>query len=426
MATTIIDELRWRGLIYDKTEGLDELTSAGKITLYNGFDPTKDTLHVGHLVPMMQLARWQRYGHSPIALAGGGTGMIGDPGGRSTERNLLSLEEIDANVIHIKTQLESILDFEVKSNPAKVVNNADWLRRLSLVDFLRDTGKHFTVNYMMAKDSVKSRLEREDGGISFTEFSYMLLQAYDYLHLFDVEKCALQAGGSDQWGNILTGVELIRRVRGKRAHALVYPLITRADGTKFGKTAGGTSVWLSPEYTSPYRFYQFWYNTDDADVVTYLKYFTWLDEGRIAEMEHLLFDQPERREAQRTLAREVTRMVHGETALAKAEQASQALFGGDVTGLDAADIEDIFAEVPSNEVAKEALSDGVAIVDLLVTSGLANSKADARRAIQGGGIYLNNERVTDATQATDLSQAIDGRFLILRKGRRQYHLVRVR
>ena len=426
MATTIIEELRWRGLIYDKTEGIDELTSADKITLYNGFDPTKDTLHVGHLVPMMQLARWQRYGHTPIALAGGGTGMIGDPGGRSTERNLLSLEEIDANVVHIKTQLESILDFEVESNPAKVVNNADWLRRLSLVDFLRDTGKHFTVNYMMAKDSVKSRLEREDGGISFTEFSYMLLQAYDYLHLFDVEKCALQAGGSDQWGNILTGVELIRRVRGQRAHALVYPLITRADGTKFGKTAAGTSVWLSPEYTSPYRFYQFWYNTDDADTVTYLKYFTWLDQGRIAELEHLLYEQPERREAQRTLAREVTRMVHGETALGKAEQASQALFGGDITGLGTADIEDIFAEVPSNEVAKEALSDGLAVVDLLVASGLAGSKADARRAIQGGGIYLNNERVADATQAASLSQAIDGRFLVLRKGRRQYHLVRVR
>lgn len=426
MATTIIDELRWRGLIYDKTEGLDELTGTSKITLYNGFDPTKDTLHVGHLVPMMQLARWQRFGHTPIALAGGGTGMIGDPGGRSAERNLLSLEEIDANVVHIKAQLESILDFEVKSNPAKVVNNADWLRRLSLVDFLRDTGKHFTVNYMVAKDSVKSRLEREDGGISFTEFSYMLLQAYDYLHLFDVENCLLQAGGSDQWGNILTGVELIRRVRGQRAHALVYPLITRADGSKFGKTAEGTSVWLSPEYTSPYRFYQFWYNTDDGDAVTYLKYFTWLDEGRIAELEHLLFEQPERREAQRTLAREVTRMVHGETALGKAEQASQALFGGDVSGLDAADIEDIFVEVPSNEVSKEALSDGLTVVDLLVESGLASSKADARRSIQGGGIYLNNERVTDAAQAAGLSQAIDGRFLVLRKGRRQYHLVRVR
>lgn len=426
MATTIIEELRWRGLIYDKTEGLDELTSANKITLYNGFDPTKDTLHVGHLVPMMQLARWQRYGHTPIALAGGGTGMIGDPGGRSAERNLLSLEEIDANVVHIKAQLESILDFEVKSNPAKVVNNADWLRRLSLVDFLRDTGKHFTVNYMMAKDSVKSRLEREDGGISFTEFSYMLLQAYDYLHLFDVENCALQAGGSDQWGNILTGVELIRRIRGQRAHALVYPLITRADGTKFGKTAGGTSVWLSPEYTSPYRFYQFWYNTDDADVITYLKYFTWLTQADIEGLQAMLFDQPERREAQRTLAREVTRMVHGETALARAEQASQALFGGDVTGLDAADIEDIFAEVPSSQVAKEALSDGLAVVDLLVGGGLANSRADARRAIQGGGIYLNNERVTDAAQTVDLSGALHGRFLLLRKGRRQYHLVRVR
>ncbi len=391
MATTIIEELRWRGLIYDKTEGIDELTSADKITLYNGFDPTKDTLHVGHLVPMMQLARWQRYGHTPIALAGGGTGMIGDPGGRSTERNLLSLEEIDANVVHIKTQLESILDFEVKSNPAKVVNNADWLRRLSLVDFLRDTGKHFTVNYMMAKDSVKSRLEREDGGISFTEFSYMLLQAYDYLHLFDVEKCALQAGGSDQWGNILTGVELIRRVRGQRAHALVYPLITRADGTKFGKTAAGTSVWLSPEYTSPYRFYQFWYNTDDADTVTYLKYFTWLDQGRIAELEHLLYEQPERREAQRTLAREVTRMVHGETALGKAEQASQALFGGDITGLGTADIEDIFAEVPSNEVAKEALSDGLAVVDLLVASGLAELEG-RRPARHSGRRHLPQQR----------------------------------
>lgn len=425
MATTIIEELRWRGLIYDKTEGLDELTSANKITLYNGFDPTKDTLHVGHLVPMMQLARWQRYGHTPIALAGGGTGMIGDPGGRSAERNLLSLEEIDANVVHIKAQLESILDFEVKSNPAKVVNNADWLRRLSLVDFLRDTGKHFTVNYMMAKDSVKSRLEREDGGISFTEFSYMLLQAYDYLHLFDVENCALQAGGSDQWGNILTGVELIRRIRGQRAHALVYPLITRADGTKFGKTAGGTSVWLSPEYTSPYRFYQFWYNTDDADVITYLKYFTWLTQADIEGLQAMLFDQPERREAQRTLAREVTRMVHGETALARAEQASQALFGGDVTGLDAADIEDIFAEVPSSQVAKEALSGGLAVVDLLVGGGLANSRADARRAIQGGGIYLNNERVTDAAQTVDLSGALHGRFLLLRKGRRQYHLIRV-
>ncbi|MCW5845739.1 MAG: tyrosine--tRNA ligase [Anaerolineae bacterium] len=426
MATTIIDELRWRGLIYDMTEGLNDLKADDKLTLYNGFDPTKDTLHVGNLVPMMQLARWQRFGHTPIALAGGGTGMIGDPGGRSTERNLLALEEIDANVVHIKAQLESILDFEVKSNPAQLVNNADWLRQLSLVDFLRDTGKHFTVNYMVAKDSVKSRLEREDGGISFTEFSYMLLQAYDYLHLFNTQNCVVQTGGSDQWGNILTGVELIRRVRGERAHALVYPLITRADGAKFGKSAEGTSVWLSPRYTSPYRFYQFWFNTGDADAVNYLKYFTWLPQAQIAELEHQLLEQPERREAQRVLAREVTRMVHGETALAKAEQASRALFGGDVAGLDAAEIEEIFAEAPSSELAKDMLSDGVTVVDLLVDTGLVSSKAEARRAIQGGGIYLNDERVADGARAIELSQAIDGRFLILRKGRRKYHLVKVR
>ncbi len=267
-------------------------------------------------------------------------------------------------------------------------------------------------------------MEREDGGISYTEFSYMLLQAYDFLHLFETKGCILQAGGSDQWGNILAGVELIRRARGERAHGLVYPLITNADGSKFGKTAEGTSVWLSAQYTSPYRFYQYWFNIDDADVVTYLKYYTWLNQGTIAELENSVFERPEKREAQRTLAREVTGMIHGETALAKAEQASQALFGGDITGLDAADIEDIFAEVPSSEVAKDALSDGVSVVDLLVSSGLATSKADARRAIQGGGIYLNNERVVDGMTA-GLSQAIDGRFLVLRKGKRQYHLVRV-
>jgi len=427
MATTIIDELRWRGLIYDQTDGVDELTAHHKITLYNGFDPTADSLHIGNLVPLMQLARWQRYGHTPIALAGGGTGMIGDPSGRSTERNLMTLEAIDANVEQIKVQLASILDFEVKSNPARVINNADWLRRLMLTDFLRDTGKHFTVNYMLAKDSVKSRMERDDSGISYTEFTYMLLQAYDFLHLFEHENCQLQAGGSDQWGNITAGVELIRRARGQKAHALVYPLLLRADGSKFGKTAEGDSVWLSPARTSPYRFYQYWFNTDDADVGMYLRYFTWLTQAEMAELEQLTLAQPERREAQRRLAREVTRMIHGETGLARAEAATQALFGGDISGLDAADIEDIFAEVPSSEVTRAALSNGgVAVVDLLVSSGLATSKADARRKIQGGGIYLNNQRVADAAQTATLGQAIDGRFLVLRQGRRQYCLVRVR
>ena len=425
MKKTILDELQWRGLVFDKTEEVSELVANERITLYNGFDPTGDSLHIGHLVPMMQLARWQRYGHTPIALAGGGTGMIGDPSGKSAERNLLSQEIIEANVEQITKQLASILDFEVKSNPAQVVNNADWLLKLPMVEFLRSTGKYFSINYMIAKDSVKSRLEREEGGISFTEFSYMLLQAYDFLHLFDAKNCVLQTGGSDQWGNILTGVELIRRERGQRAHALVYPLITRSDGTKFGKSAEGTNVWLSPARTSPYRFFQFWFNVDDADVINYLKYFTWLDQDRISELEKQLMEQPERRDAQRTLAREVTGMVHGETALAKAEQASQALFGGDVTGLDASDIEDIFAEVPSSVIAKDTLSDGLAAVDLLAGSGLASSKADARRAIEGGGIYINNSRVPDSTTVVMLSQAIGGRFLVLRRGRRQYHLVKV-
>ena len=423
---TILDELRWRDLVYDLTDGVEELVSKQKITLYNGFDPTADSLHIGHLVPLMQLARWQRFGHTPIAVAGGGTGMIGDPSGRSSERNLMTPEAIDANVEQIKIQLAPILDFEVKTNPAQIINNADWLRRLLLTDFLRDTGKHFTVNYMLAKDSVKSRMERDDSGISYTEFTYMLLQAYDYQHLFDTKRCLVQTGGSDQWGNIVAGVELIRRARGQKAHALVYPLLTRADGSKFGKTAEGTSVWLSPTRTSPYRLYQYWFNTDDADVATYLKYFTWLTQAEIAELESLVIAQPERREAQRRLAREVTGMVHGETALARAEQASQALFGGDIAGLPAADIEDIFAEVPSSELRAAALADGGApLVDLLVTSGLATSKADARRKIQGGGIYLNNRRVGDPTQAATMNEAIDGRFLVLRQGRRQYHLVRV-
>jgi tyrosyl-tRNA synthetase len=425
MATNILDEFRWRGLLYGHTEGLEEIVSTRPITLYNGFDPTADSLHIGNLVPMMQLARWQRFGHTPIALAGGGTGMIGDPSGRTTERTLLTVETIEANLVPIKQQLASVLDFETKVNPARIVNNADWLLRIPMMEFLRDVGKHFTVNYMMAKDSVKSRLEREDG-ISYTEFSYMLLQAYDFQYLFDHLGCELQAGGSDQWGNIVAGTELIRKVRGKKAHGLVYPLLTRADGSKFGKTAEGDSVWLSPERTSPFRFYQYWLNTDDADVVTNLKYFTWLTEPEIAELQAAVFERPEQRVAQRALAREVTRMIHGETGLARAEQATQVLFGGVLDGLGADDIQDIFADVPSSEVGREALNGGgLAVVDLLVASGLVSSKADARRSIQGGGIYLNNERVTDPGQQATIGQTVDGRFLVLRKGRKQYHLVRV-
>ncbi len=424
--TNIFDELKWRGLVYDHTEDVANLVAREKITVYNGFDPTGDSLHIGHLVPMMSLARWQRFGHTPIALAGGGTGMIGDPSGKSEERNLLTLEQIQHNLECVRGQLSSILDFEVKSNPARLVNNYDWLSQLNMMDFLRDTGKHFTINYMMAKDSVKSRLEREGDGISYTEFSYMLLQSYDYLHLFDEYNCLLQSGGSDQWGNITAGIELIRRVRGEKAHGMAYPLITRADGSKFGKTASGKSAWLDPKRTSPYRFYQFWLNADDGDAINYLKYFTWLSKLEIQELQDALFERPHLREAQRKLAQEVTRMVHGETAVAKAEMAAAVLFGGDLDGLDADDIADIFADVPSSQVAKAQLGgDGMLLADLLAGSSLANSKGDARRSIKGGGIYVNNVRMTDPMGTVTAVQAIEGKFLILRKGKKKYHLVQV-
>jgi tyrosyl-tRNA synthetase len=424
MAENVFDELKWRGLVYDATENVPEMLGKPPAAVYNGFDATADSLHVGHLVPLIALARLQRFGHIPIPVAGGGTSMIGDPSGRSDERNLLSPEKIEANLECIKRQLAHFLDFEVKTNPARLVNNADWLLSLNLVDFLRDIGKHFTVNYMINKDSVKMRLDREDG-ISFTEFSYMLLQSYDYLHLHDHYGCTLQTGGSDQWGNITAGVELIRRMRGKPSGALVYPLIVKADGTKFGKTASG-SVWLSAEHTSPYRFYQFWLNTDDRDVISYLKYFTWLTQQEVRELETAVLEKPEQREAQRRLAREVTRMVHDETALGKAEQASQVLFGGEISGLSAAEVHDIFSDVPSGQIAGGKLQgEGLALTDLMTECRIVPSKGEARRAIEAGGIYLNNHRVADAAARVTLEDVIDRQFLVLRRGRKNYHLVRI-
>ena len=423
MQSNVFDELKWRGLLYEYVDGVQEMLARKPVTVYNGFDATADSLHVGHLVPLLALARLQRFGHHAIALAGGGTSMIGDPSGKATERQLLSQAQIEANVNEIKLQLAHFLDFEVKTNPARLINNADWLLKLNLVEFLRDTGKHFTVNYMMAKESVKTRLEREDG-ISFTEFSYMLLQSYDFLHLFDFEGCELQTGGSDQWGNITAGVELIRRMRGASAFAIVYPLITKADGTKFGKSETGT-VWLSPKRTSPYRFYQFWLNTDDRDVSKYMKLFTFLDQQTIQELENTLETQPEKRQAQYRLAQEMTRIVHGESELAGAMQASQVLFGGDLHGLAPEAIQDIFADVPSSSLTKAQLEMGIGIVDLLVHSGLVSSKGEARRSIAEGGIYLNNQRLDDAAQTLSLTEALAGQFLVLRKGRKNYHLVKV-
>jgi tyrosyl-tRNA synthetase len=424
MATNAFDELKWRGLVYDYVEGVQDLLLKEQVSIYNGFDATGDSLHVGHLVPLIALARLQRFGHHPIALAGGGTSMIGDPSGKTAERQLLSREIISANVESIKGQLSHFLDFNSKTNPARVMNNADWLLSLNLVDFLRDVGKHFTVNYMITKDSVRSRLEREDG-ISFTEFSYMLLQSYDFMHLNQATGCKLQTGGSDQWGNITAGVELTRRMRGQAVYGMVYPLITKSDGTKFGKTESG-SVWLSPQRTSPYRFYQFWLNTADKDVLSYLKYFTWRTQDEIAALEAAVAEHPEQREAQRVLARDMTGLVHDTTALARAEQAAQALFGGDISGLSGAEIADIFAEVPSSETPRQPLSEGtVTVLDLLVSSEIAKSKGEARRAVSEGGIYLNNQRVSDPAQVVGGQDILDGRFLLLRKGKKTYHLVKV-
>ncbi len=342
--------------------------------------------------------------------------MIGDPSGKTDERQLMSIEQVRANVEAIKLQLARFLDFHVKSNPARLVNNADWLLEVPMMVFLRDVGKHFTVNYMVSKDSVKTRLQREEG-ISYAEFSYMLLQAYDFQQLYDRYGCTLQAGGSDQWGNITAGVELIRRTRDARAYGLVYPLATDTEGVKLGKTVRG-AVWLDPEKTSPYRFYQFWMNQGDDVVVSFLKLFTWLDQEAIADLESKLAEHPERREAQRKLAQEVTRMTHGETELAKAEQASQVLFGGEITGLSVGEIADIFADVPSNEIPRSRFEGtGASIIDLLEETSLVRSKGEARRLLNNGGVYLNNIQVTDAARTVALGDTFGGQFVVLRKGK---------
>lgn len=419
----LYQELQWRGLLYDATEGIQELLAKPQITGYIGFDPTAASLHVGSLLPIMNLVRLQRHGHTPIALAGGGTGLIGDPSGKTVERQLLTREKLEENLAGIRGQLAHFLDFESKTNPALLLNNAEWLTTISMVDFLRDIGKHFTVNYMLAKDSVKQRYERGDG-ISFTEFSYMLLQSYDFLELHDRHNCLLQMGGSDQWGNIVAGTELIRKLRGVRGYGLVFPLVTSSSGVKFGKTEAG-AVWLDPNLTSPFRFYQFWFNTDDHDVVKYLKFFTLLEQDEIAELEVSVAAAPEKREAQRRLAQEVTGLVHGEAPLRRAIQASRVLFGGEIAGLSASDVLDIFADVPSHELASASFAgEGLPLVEAVLTCGFAPSKGAARRLIESGGIYINNRRTGDTQSLLTTSALIEGQFLVLRKGAREYHLLR--
>jgi tyrosyl-tRNA synthetase len=408
----LVEELQWRGMVSETTEGLSEALNREHVTAYIGFDPTAASLHVGNLMTLMGLARLQRFGHTPIALVGGGTGLIGDPSGKSAERSLLTFEQVEANAQGIRRQLERFLDFSPSLvNAARLLNNVEWLRPVGFLDFLRDVGKYFTVNYMMAKESVKRRIEGEDG-ISFTEFSYQLLQAYDYLVLFDRQKCTLQMGGSDQWGNITAGCDLIRKVRGGRAHGLVWPLLTTATGAKFGKTETGT-IWLDPQLTTPFRFYQFWLNTDDRDVIKYLKFFTWLDRDAIARLDERVAAAPETREAQRTLAREVTAMVHGADGVAEAERETAALFGG---GDD-----DAAAGVTLPE---SQLVAGMTNTEFMVTLGLASSKGEAARLIKQGGFYINDERITDERGRVTLEQVVDGKIRA-RKGQRERRIVRL-
>ncbi|MDX6447068.1 MAG: tyrosyl-tRNA synthetase [Blastocatellia bacterium] len=419
---TLYDEFQWRGMLHEATPDLQKILGEEKLTAYIGFDPSAASLHVGSLLPVMGLARLQKFGHTPIAIAGGGTGLIGDPSGKTKERQLLTAQQVEENLAGIKAQLARFLDFDASPNPARIINNADWLAPISMMEFLRDVGKYFTVNNLLSKEAIKRRLETEEG-ISFTEFSYPLLQAYDYLVLHDRHGCTLQLGGSDQWGNIVAGIDLIRRLRSARAHGLVFPLVTTSAGVKFGKTEAG-AVWLDPNLTSPYRFYQFWLNTDDRDAITYLKFFTWLSQEEIAELAESLKLAPEKRHAQRELARHVTALVHGETELEKALRASEVLFGKEIEGLTVQELFDIFADVPSTNLEKSKL-EGFTLTDALVISGLAPSKGEARRLVQGGGVAVNNRCANDPRQTISDSDLIDGQVLVLRKGAKNYHLLRI-
>ena len=412
----LFEELQWRGLVHDYTDPAvpEKLDSPGAITAYIGFDPTADSLHVGNLLQLCNLRRLQDAGHQVIGLAGGATGMIGDPGGKSEERNLLSSDELATNLAGIRAQIEGFL-------PGAIIeDNAEWLRRISVLDFLRDVGKHFTVNQMVAKESVKTRFEGRDQGISYTEFSYMLLQAADYLHLHDVHGCNLQLGASDQWGNIVTGVELIRKVRSHTVYGFTSPLVLTAQGAKFGKSEGN-AVWLDGRKTSPYAMYQFFVRSEDVVVGQYLRYFTWLPQPRIEELDAATASRPEKREAQRVLAWEVVALVHGKAEADKAEHASSVLFSEEIAALDEATLVDVFAEAPSTTLGREPVS----LVDVLASTKLASSKSDARRHLQAGAVYVNNRKVADVDVVLDpATDTLHGRYVVLRRGKASQHLLR--
>ena len=421
---SILDELKWRGLVADCTDAAELAKKiAAPITLYCGFDPTADSLHVGNLVPLLALRRFQLLGHHPIAVAGGATGMVGDPSGKTQERQLLTQEILERNITCVKVQLAKLLDFETKQNPAQLVDNASWTANISFLDFLRDIGKHFSVNQMVAKESIRARMEDREVGISYTEFSYMLLQAFDFLVLYEKHGCELQIGGSDQWGNITAGIDLIRKKLGKTAHGLTLPLITNADGTKFGKTEAG-AIWLDPKRTRVYKFYQFWINTDDRDVIRYLKYFTFLSAEQIAEAEAKHAQNPGAREAHNQLANYMTKMIHGDQAAKDAARASFVLFGMELEGVAPGVFDLIIGEVPTKEIEKTKLDGaGLPLVELLVHSGLCPSKGQARKDIEGGGVNVNNVREASAARAVTANDLLFGKHLLLRKGKKNYVVV---
>ena len=420
MQRTVIDELKERGFIFQMTEtGIEEAAKSDKLIVYVGFDPTGASLHVGHVIPIMGLAHLQRYGHQPIALIGGGTAMIGDPSGKQTERALLPKETIEANAENIKEQMKHFLRFEGE-NPALMLNNADWLCQLNLIDFMRDVGKHFSLGAMLAKESVKSRIDREQG-ISITEFLYALLQSYDFMYLSEHHHCNMQMGGSDQWGNITAGIDYIRRTTGKSVHGVTFPLLTKADGGKFGKTEGG-AVWLDPNLTSPYEMYQFWLNTDDRDVVKFLKFFTFLPMERIYELEREVQESPETRNAQKTLAWEFTALVHGEKAVKAARAASELLFGTTPDDLNDDALAYVEKIIPSSRISRDQIAAGIALPDLLVHTQLSASKGEARRLLNQGGVYVNNQRRNLEENLTQADLLLNTAAL-LRAGKKKYHLL---
>jgi len=418
----ILDELHWRGLLADCTdpEALAKQLSQGPITLYCGFDPTADSLHVGSMVPLLAMRRFQLHGHHPIAVAGGATGSIGDPSGKTHERQLLTQEVIAANIAGVNAQLRRLLDFEGKSNPARLLDNIGWTEAISYLDFLRDVGKHFSVNQMVAKESVRARMEDREVGISYTEFSYMLLQAFDFYVLCRDYNCELQIGGTDQWGNITAGIDLVRKKLSRSAYGLTLPLITKADGTKFGKTESGT-VWLDARRTSVYKFYQFWIRTDDRDVIRCLNYFTFLNQTQISALEQQHKENPGARAAHKALARAVTGLVHGPEATAEAMRASDILFGGELSGISENTFSEIVGEVPTKDLAKSQLDgSGKPLLELLAYSGLCPSKGQARKDIEGGGVYVNNVREASFQRSVTTKDLLFGRHLLLRKGKRNY------